>query len=80
MIVGSILLAFGLQAWWDGVQEREEEQAALRGLETDFTANLGRIRGAILQRADDHSRMGRCHFADHLPAHGRLTVVDGAPF
>ncbi len=28
-IVLSILLAFGIQAWWEGVQEREEEQVAL---------------------------------------------------
>ena len=24
VIVGSILLAFGIDAWWDGVQERAE--------------------------------------------------------
>ena len=36
VIVGSILLAFGLQAWWDGVQERGEEQEYLRALQADF--------------------------------------------
>ena len=36
MIVGSILLAFGIQAWWDGRQEREEERAILLGLQSDF--------------------------------------------
>ena len=25
-VYGSILLAFAIHAWWDGVQEREEEQ------------------------------------------------------
>ncbi len=36
VIVGSILLAFGLQAWWDGVQERQEEQRVLAALAEDF--------------------------------------------
>ena len=28
VIVGSILLAFGIDAWWDGVQDRRAEQAS----------------------------------------------------
>ncbi len=32
VIVGSILLAFGLQAWWEGRQERAEERQALEAL------------------------------------------------
>ncbi len=36
VIVGSILLAFGIQAWWDGVQEREDERQALEALARDF--------------------------------------------
>ncbi len=36
VIVGSILLAFGIQAWWDGLQEREEEREVLIGLEAEF--------------------------------------------
>ena len=32
VIVGSILLAFGIQAWWDGRGEREEEQRLLVAL------------------------------------------------
>ena len=32
VIVGSILLAFGIQAWWDDRQEREEEGRILAGL------------------------------------------------
>jgi len=37
-IVVSILLAFGIQAWWEGRQERAEEQEILAGLRSDFTA------------------------------------------
>ena len=36
VIVASILLAFGLQAWWEGVQEREEERATLERLAAEF--------------------------------------------
>ncbi len=40
VIVASILLAFGIEAWWEGVQERQEEQEALRGLASDFAINI----------------------------------------
>ncbi len=36
MIVGSILLALTLDAWWDGVQERAQEQQILAALAHDF--------------------------------------------
>ncbi len=36
VIVGSILLAFGIQAAWDGRQEREDERQALEALARDF--------------------------------------------
>ena len=35
-IVVSILLAFGIQAWWDNLQERQEEQVLLSGLLVDL--------------------------------------------
>jgi len=43
VIVGSILLAFGIEAWWDGAQERVFEQEALARLEVEFTENLSRL-------------------------------------
>ena len=36
VIVGSILLAFALQAWWDERQERDRERDPLERLETEF--------------------------------------------
>ena len=39
VIVGSILLAFGIDAWWDEQQEREEEQRLLLDLIQEFEAN-----------------------------------------
>ncbi len=53
VIVGSILLAFGLQAWWDGVQEREEEQRVLVGLEADFAQSQVGLHQVI----DSHEAM-----------------------
>lgn len=40
VIVASILLAFGVDAWWDGVQQRSEEQQILSALHQDFVGNL----------------------------------------
>ena len=43
VIVGSILLAFGLQAWWDGVQERIEEREIIERLISDVRADVQNI-------------------------------------
>ncbi len=38
VIVASILLAFGIEAWWNETQERAEEREALGALARDFRA------------------------------------------
>lgn len=38
-IVGSILLAFAIDAWWDDRQTQIDEQQILLGLRAEFTAN-----------------------------------------
>jgi len=38
-IVASILLAFAIDAWWDGVQERAEEREILSSLCAEFEVN-----------------------------------------
>ncbi len=50
VIVGSILLAFGLQAWWEGRQEREEERALLASLLDEFEFN----RQVLGETANNH--------------------------
>ena len=40
MIIGSILLAFGIQAWWDETRERDEESRLLEAVLEDMRANL----------------------------------------
>ena len=39
-IVGSILLAFAIDAWWDARVERTEEQAHLMALQDQFERTL----------------------------------------
>ena len=47
VIVGSILLAFGIDAWWDNRKDRMEEQTVLAGLEAEFVANVDRVATVI---------------------------------
>lgn len=46
-IVASILLAFAIDAWWDGLQERRDEVAVLGSLLGEFEANSARIPASI---------------------------------
>lgn len=43
VIVGSILLAFGIEAWWQGLGEQEEEQDALEVLQRDLTSAVTQL-------------------------------------
>ena len=43
-IVGSILLAFVIDAWWDDHKNRAEEQRILVGLKSEFAQNLELIK------------------------------------
>lgn len=43
VIVISILLAFGIDAWWGQYQDRADEREAIAQLEVDFEANLLRL-------------------------------------
>lgn len=64
LIVSSILLAFGIEAWWDGRQERARIETALRNLEAGFTEHLELI-DAELRRME--------------PFEGRVEVYLGGP-
>jgi hypothetical protein len=44
-IVLSILLAFAIDAWWDGQKNRTEERELLLGLEQEFAAYQERLEG-----------------------------------
>jgi len=47
VIVGSILLAFAIDAGWDAYRERADEQAVLASLEAEFTSNLETLERVI---------------------------------
>ena len=50
VIIVSILLAFGIDAWWDGRQELEEEQRLLLALKSEFETNLSKIEEQLKYR------------------------------
>ena len=50
VIVGSILLAFGIEAWWDGAQDRVAERDILSGLLIDFQENEQQVADQLLMR------------------------------
>ena len=47
VIVGSILLAFGIEAGWERLKERTEEQQILSSLAEEFRANQAEARSVI---------------------------------
>ena len=53
VIITSILLAFGIDAWWDTRQERVEESEILAGLHREFAGN----RDALVRRIEQHGTM-----------------------
>jgi hypothetical protein len=61
-IVFSILAAFGIDAWWDTRQLREQEAVALRSLRIEFAQNM-----RVLDAAAAHHRTS-VEAAEHLLA------------
>lgn len=51
LIVLSILLAFGIEAWWAGKGERAAEAEAIAGLRSDFLENARRLEEARASHA-----------------------------
>jgi hypothetical protein len=47
LIVVSILVAFGIDTWWDGRQDRDREASAIAGIEEDFRGNLAALHRQI---------------------------------
>jgi hypothetical protein len=72
-IVVSILLAFGIQAWWDGLQDRARERLTLRSLVAATEANLQRVDSAIAYDSISNERMAR---ALNLVRSGQVPIPD----
>jgi hypothetical protein len=71
VIVGSILLAFGIDAWWDGRQERRAERVYIGRI----IADLRETRGHIMENTEHYESLLR-HGAALQPI---LTGVDEVP-
>ena len=78
VIVASILLAFAVDAWWDGRQEREDEHLLLASLEADLSATGQRLEAVIerhrvfAERAEELSLMSEAQIRALDP-----TAVEG---
>ena len=55
VIIASILIAFGIDAWWDGQSEPAEERGALERLSEEFAANKDRLIDVREQKAKSRS-------------------------
>jgi hypothetical protein len=62
-----ILIAFSLQAWWDGARDREAEQQALRALRSELELNLDGLETNI-RRHDRVARAVEVFHTDMLAA------------
>lgn len=60
VIVASILLAFGIDAWWDRAQERREELGYLVALHSEFEQAAEEL------ARDEATRAERIRVIDHL--------------
>lgn len=58
VVVVSILLAFGIDAWWDDRQLREEEQRALQGLREDLLASQAELSSVLAALVDNRDHFG----------------------
>lgn len=77
VIVGSILLAFGLQAWWEGKEEAKNERQQIAALADDFSQNIDLL--TVRQARIDRSARLLTHLRDMLrasPDGSRITVPD----
>lgn len=77
VIVGSILLAFGLQAWWEGKEEAKNERQQIAALAADFSQNIDLL--TVRQARIDRSARLLTHLRDMLrasPDGSRITVPD----
>ncbi len=59
VIIISILLAFGIDAWWDRMLERREEGDAIEGLAGDFRENVAGLDETIRHHQETLDRLSR---------------------
>jgi len=64
VVVASILLAFGIDAWWDGRQAIRDEDELLVGLREEASANLALLRTYVDSLEMNRERLGRFIMSD----------------
>ena len=74
VIVGSILLAFGIDAWWDDVEGRARVGVSLSNVAAEVTVNQVEIRWAI--GVNERRRQALVAFLDRTPEEVRLLPTD----
>jgi hypothetical protein len=80
-IVASILLAFGIDAWWDDAQARSAEKEFLQTLHSELTTGRDylvrqiEIHKNILARAKELVEFGQSGGLDQLPRDSSATIV-----
>jgi hypothetical protein len=85
VIVLSVLLALGADAWWQGQLEREEEDGLLRSLHAEITLNLDRltewdsIEGRMAFSATQDKSRNATLFPNLKPAHSHEYYTDITP-
>ena len=78
-IVLSILLAFAIDAWWDGLQEGRRETELLGSLLTEFEANRRVLPGRIVQHGQTVSAATRIVASLRAAERGEfVTVADSS--
>ena len=76
-IVGSILLAFAIDAWWDDRQDRAEEQRIFVGLKSEIEENLRLIEIELSYRNAVVDSILKLYEASATPPSLEPDVLDG---
>ena len=76
VVVASILLAFGIDAWWDGRQAIGSEEELLVGLREEVAANLENLRADLDSLELNRDRLNR--FVSSDPARFGESLGDSA--
>ena len=75
VIVVSILLAFGIDAWWDGKQERRVERELLGAIQAEFSQNQRQLVRVVEHHAQIREAVATVLEAERLDCGEGLTAT-----
>jgi hypothetical protein len=76
VIVGSILLAFAIDAWWDEHKRDKDVLEVLRLVELETIANLANLKTSIAHHEDIVSAIGAAHDKQSIESNAGAAVID----